>query len=156
MSDPTVGKKHIWSPESKSVAKRIAFQKPAVERVKITGVPVLKVDEGRNVLPNGRLERRIVADLIAHLDVAGFVPAVVWDGEVEEPCSDAKSAMEFIFNLDEASVRFFRRGHLDAGWHGVLLVLGNGIDIISDWNYLTNDTDGFNAAMESFDPEGVA
>ena len=33
--------------------------------------------------------------------------------------------------------------------HGVLLIGGNGVDVISDWGYSTDDTDGFNAAMEA-------
>jgi hypothetical protein len=32
----------------------------------------------------------------------------------------------------------------------VLLVLGNDMDIVSDWNYSEGDADGFNAAMEKF------
>ena len=60
--------------------------------------------------------------------------------------------------LDEASLRFRRvygegTGRtMDPRVHGVFLVLGNGEDIVSDWNYSTGDPDGFNTAMEAFDP----
>lgn len=119
---------------------------------------------GRGVSPQGKLERRIVAALIAHVLSAGFKLHSVNDGDEITPVSTAKEAMELIFNLDEASLRFYKGGRkgetqdaLSADdWHGVLLVLGNGIDIVSDWNYSTGDADGFNATMDSFDPEQFA
>ena len=37
--------------------------------------------------------------------------------------------------------------------HAVYLVLGNDLDIISDWNFTDGDPDGFNAAMEAFDTD---
>lgn len=107
---------------------------------------------GQTVSPNGRLERRIVANLIAHLKRAGFRPYEVYDGEEQTKVKDAKSAMEVIFNLDEASLRM-RKGKHE---HGILLVLGNGIDIVSDWNYTDGDPDGFSAAMQAFDSEQYA
>jgi len=99
------------------------------------------------------LERRIVAGLIAHVERAGFKLHSVFDGEKTTRTRDAKSAMELIFNLDEASLRFFKSERFAAGWHGVLLVLGNGEDIVSDWNYFADDRDGFNAAMDAFNVE---
>jgi hypothetical protein len=127
---------------------------------------------GHKVSQDGKLERRIVAGLVAHMETKGFRVTGVWDGEEWEKADTAKQAMEFIFNLDEASLRFVpaegfdrekheservitnRGGNAYAPKeHGVFLVLGNGIDIISDWNYNKNDSDGFNAAMESFNAE---
>lgn len=135
-------------------------------------VPQLDIDElmarrhGHTVSPNGKLERRIVAALIAHLESRGFVPMRTWDGEEWERTTDTKSAMEVIFNLDEVSLRFIpaakrelvERSFEEIGEveHGILLVLGNGVDIVSDWNYFADDGDGFNAAMEAFDPEQFA
>lgn len=119
-------------------------------------VPTLDIDRemlnkyGRKVSPNGRLERRIVAALCAHLVTKGFELHSVWDGEVETKVHTTKGAMELIFNLDTASLRFHPYPGDITKWHGVLLVLGNGEDIVSDWNYTTGDPDGFNAAMESF------
>jgi hypothetical protein len=75
--------------------------------------------------------------------------------------SDKKEAMELVFNLDEASVRFWvpalRLSKERAKWHGVLIVLGNSPEeIVSDWNYFADDRDGFNAAMDAFDSERYA
>ena len=47
-------------------------------------------------------------------------------------------------------------GGKDETLHGVLLVLGNCEDIITDWNYRDGDPDGFDAAMEAFDAYAVA
>lgn len=106
----------------------------------------------RKVSPNGRLERRIVAALCAHLGAHGWIPHTVYDGEETTSVTNTKEAMELIFNLYEASLRFCK----DDSVHGVLLICGNGIDIISDWNYSRDDKDGFNAAMEAFDAEQYA
>jgi hypothetical protein len=123
-------------------------------------VPELDIDawflaRGTKVSPNGRLERRIVANLIAHLEAKGFEVVGTWDGEAAEKVSSAKEAMEFIFNLDEVSLRVGRKGS-GKDEHGILLIMGNGIDIVSDWNYYSTDRDGFNAAMEEFDAEEFA
>jgi hypothetical protein len=117
-------------------------------------VPTLDIDRemldkyGRKVSPNGRLERRIVAALCEHMTARGFNLDTVYDGVETTHVHTVKAAMELIFNLDEASLRF---KHPLYKAHGVLLVLGNGEDIVSDWNYTTGDPDGFNAAMEAFD-----
>lgn len=125
---------------------------------------------GHKVSQEGKLERRIVAGLVAHMATKGFRITGVWDGEEWEKANTAKEAMEFIFNLDEASLRFVPTAGFDRekhekdrvvtsrnayapNEHGVFLVLGNGVDIISDWNYFKDDKDGFNAAMESFKSE---
>ncbi len=131
--------------------------------MKMPDVPELEHDAmmecrfAQRVSPNGKIERRVVAALVEHMGAHGFVPHAVYDGEEETAVHDAKSAMELIFNLDEASLRFHpaaagRRG----SWHGVLLVLGNGIDVISDWNYFVDDHDGFDKAMRAFDAEEFA
>ena len=117
--------------------------------------PQLKHDKmmlekyGTKVSASGRVERRIVAGLIEHLILSGFTLHSVFDGEEETSVSTAQEAMELIFNLDEASLRFYKEPNPDQ-WHGILLVVGNGEDIISDWNYFFDDRDGFNAAMDQF------
>lgn len=123
---------------------------------------------GHKVSQYGKLERRITAALISHLEQKGFRVTGVWDGEAWEKADTAKEAMEFIFNLDESSLRFVTAEGFDRDKHektrkgrnafaknerGVFLVLGNGIDIISDWNYHKDDSDGFNKAMEEFNAE---
>jgi len=123
---------------------------------------------GHKVSQDGKLERRIVAALIDHMEQKGFRVTGVWDGEVWEKTDTAKQAMEFIFNLDDCSLRFVAAEGYDrdkhektrksynayaSKEHGVYLVLGNGSDIISAWNYNKADGDRFNAAMESFNTE---
>jgi len=110
---------------------------------------------GQAVGPSGRLERRIVANLIAHMEEAGFRADRVFDGEDDVHVIDMKSAMELIFNLDEATLWFFKEG-APHKTHGVFLVLGNGCDIVSDWSYSDRDGDGFDAAMRAFEPEEFA
>lgn len=107
---------------------------------------------GHKVSPNGKLERRIVAALIAHMGEHGWTPLEVSDGDETMQAADAKAAMELIFNLDWARLWFTK----DGARHWVLLVMGNGCDIVSDWGYFTNDPDGYNAALEAFDADAFA
>lgn len=125
------------------------------------------------VTENGRLERLIVASLISHMAEKGFCVTGVWDGEDFHKANDAKSAMEAIFSLsDEASLRFVLAEGFDREKHesnrvitvrnpnayapnerGVFLVIGNGEDIISDYNFSPDDKDGFDAAMKEHSVE---
>jgi len=135
-------------------------------------VPALDLDAamlekyGQQVSDRGQMERSIVAHLIDHLDRRGFVLSSVWDGEELSRVADMKAAMELVFNLDEVSVRFVPKGmkpgprfvggnRYAKNEHGVFLVLGNGRDIVSDWNFNSDDADGFNAAMDAFDVDAI-
>lgn len=121
-------------------------------------VPDLDIDAfmlkrfGSKVSPSGRLERRIVANLCAHMERHGWAVQGVHDGDDFHEAKTVKDAMELIFDLDDAGLYFERDGQE----HRVLLVLGNGTDIISDWHYSNGDSDGFDAAMEAFDAEAYA
>lgn len=119
--------------------------------------PSLAIDvllySGGKVPANGKLERRIVANLLAFMASKGWIVSEVYDGDDLTAIPDAIAAMELIFDLDEASVRFRNQVGNE---HYALLVLGNGIDIITDWNYAAGDVDGFNAAMNAFDAEDYA
>lgn len=123
--------------------------------------PALDIDS--KLYPNGkvhargRLERRVVWNLIHHIEQAGFRIFEINDGEELTHPGDAVAAMETLFNVDEASLRFLHKDEKDTdNWYGVMLVFGNGVDCISDWNYDDADAAGFNAAMEAFDPESFA
>lgn len=98
----------------------------------------------------GRLERRIVWNLLRHLRAHGFRAEFVADGETRTAVSTARQAMELIFNLDEAWVLLGpqQRGHY--AW--VALVLGNGTDVVSDWSLRS----GFSEAMDAFNGEDFA
>lgn len=116
-------------------------------------VPTLKIDallfKDRPMPAHCKLERRIVANLIAHLAFHGWSVTHVWDGDDREATPDMVSAMELVFNLDECRIYFSKDGHT----HSVYLVLGNGVDCLADWGFSDNDADGFNAAMELFNTE---
>lgn len=110
-----------------------------------------------NVLEHWQaMERRIVWELSNYLQSKGFTIHAVFDGDdYTKVNNDIKAAMELIFNLDEASLRITHPDYPDSE-HGVLFIMGNGNggrDLIADWNYETDDRDGFDAAMEAFDPE---
>lgn len=98
----------------------------------------------------GRLERRIIANLCEYLAANGFKLVETYDGEVFEQVSTGKEAMEYIFNLDEVSLQVQKDGFQQ---RGILLIPGNGEDIISDYDYSISDRDGFKTCMEAFDVE---
>jgi hypothetical protein len=107
---------------------------------------------GHKVGPIGRLERRLVAAFCAHMADRGWRPSQLDDGETVTPVHDAKSAMELIFNLDESCLTFTDGTHA----HAVLLINGNGIDMISDYASFRDDRDCFAATVAAFDPEACA
>lgn len=121
--------------------------------------PDLDIDKvlynrGRPMLPHVRREWRIVWNLIKHLNASGWAVVKVYDGDEYTHTVSEKQALEVIFNLDDAQVGFKKEGPTKT--HYVKLVLGNDLDIISDWNYSEGDPDGFNAVMEKFDAEVFA
>jgi hypothetical protein len=113
---------------------------------------MMKERFGHEISAHGRRERRIVANLIAHMESEGWKVQGVHDGDGFDKADTMKAAMELIFNLDDAGLYFEK----DGAEHRVLLILGNDMDIISDWNYSEGDADGFNAAMEKFDVDQYA
>lgn len=92
-------------------------------------------------------ERRIVRGLIRHMRRAGWRVVRVDDGEDCPKVRTEEQAMAAVFAVDDARLVFGKGDHK----HGVLLIGGNGEDIISDWSYFAGDADGFNAAMEAYD-----
>lgn len=103
---------------------------------------------GFGVSPNGQLERKIVWNLLAHLRRAGFEPKAVYDGVDKTSVECAAAAMELVFNLDEARLLVSKAGRE----HWLLLVLGNGVDLVADWG-VPRHSDGFDEAMCAFDAE---
>jgi hypothetical protein len=117
-------------------------------------------------------ERRIVQGLIRHMKDRGWLVFRTYDGEAFEYPKNEAEALGTAFAVAEISLRFIparlgegpqsdqgarRRWVLEGkkAEHGVLLVMGNDQDIISDWNYSRGDPDGFSAAMDAFDAEKV-
>ena len=125
----------------------------------IENAPTLELDKvlykDRPMPPHVRRERRIVWNLMKHLySQGGWNVVKVYDGDEYTKVETPTAALEVIFNLDDAQVGF--KNSINGKTHYVKLVLGNDIDIISDWNYSEGDPDGFDAAMEKFDAEEFA
>lgn len=165
--------------ERLGASDKVAELRKAYEAAVLTGgviVPELAGDKGQKLPPHCIVERRIVANLIAHMLAAGWLLHSVNDGEAVTGCATMSEAMELCFAVDEASLRFWKplkrevRGATEEQLidqyngdlkhcHGVLLIFGNGnngLDVISDWNYSDGDRDGFNKLMGAFDTEKFA
>lgn len=126
---------------------------------RLLNAPKLQIDqtladirkEPLNVSPSRKLEQRIVATLCKEMRAAGWDVWQIDDGGDDmEPVHTAQEAMEHVFNLDECWLYF--RKQTTQGWvdHPVLLICGNGADIISDWRFTDGDADGFSALMDAF------
>ena len=112
--------------------------------------PALKQDEGRTLHTHGKIERRIVWNLLNKAAAAGFIVTAVHDGEERVKCnSDMMAAMETVFSVDVSTLCLKKPGK-GYSEKGVALVCGNGEDIVSDWSFQTDDADGFNAFMDAF------
>jgi hypothetical protein len=104
-------------------------------------------DYNHKVGPIGKIERRVVANMIHTLSLAGFHLWKIFDGDSETLVTDTKSAMELIFNLDDCYVYFEGK---EARTHWVRLVMGN-----SGWDVINDYTCGnkFGTVMDAFDGE---
>jgi hypothetical protein len=92
------------------------------------------------------LERKIVRHLIRTAKTVGWNVHSVDDGGDERvPVKNETEAMDAIFAVDESRLYLLKNGVR----HSVLLVGGNGIDIIADHSYVDGDPDGFEALMDS-------
>lgn len=111
----------------------------------------MKKEFGHDVHPRGRIERRIVWDLLHHLERSGFTIHSVHDGDDELKVATKEQAMEEMFNLDDCHLFFVKEGAEGARW--LRLVFGNGYgeECISD--YGMSPVAGWNEAMEAFKPE---
>ena len=89
------------------------------------------------------LERAIVRALIRECAVSGFVVHQVDDGGELVPVQTEDEAIEAVFAVDESRIRFRHQddGAVRPKLHNVLLIGGNGEDIISDWHCGNPDFD---------------
>jgi hypothetical protein len=105
---------------------------------------------GHKLSPDGRLERRAIAALCAHMSEHDWSPVEVYDGDDHTAVTDTKSAMELIFNLDDCFL-YFRKGKQKC-W--VRIILGNAWhEVVSDYNCPVADPGGFAAAVDAFNAE---
>jgi hypothetical protein len=128
------------------------------EKTEIIPVPELDGDKRRppdgGVKARCMVERAVVFALLLHLSKCGFEPFSVDDGGGEwEAVTGHKEVMESVFAVDDAKVRF-KNSEYDRPSGSVYFVMGNdGWDIINDYSWRVGDLDGFQKAMDAFDPE---
>lgn len=109
-------------------------------------------------------ERAIIKALIVAMAAAGYQVAAVWDGEVYQmgggksymppafvpdhaPGMDETAALEAIYSVDECTLHFTHKGKHSWGNRGVLLILGNGADVISDYHCADKNFDDVISAI---------
>lgn len=81
------------------------------------------------------LEKKIVRTLIRALKTDGYLPDSVWDGEESVKARTETAVMGVVFSVSSSTIHFDRgKGDDDKSNHGVAIVLGNGVDCISDWH----------------------
>lgn len=98
--------------------------------------------------------QRVTNAYFQHLASHGWMPIRVFDGEERHKVKTAIEAMEWIFNLDEASVAFDKV--MPDGrrvWHWTLFIPGNGAEIISDHSCSADDDFAALNEPDAFDPE---
>jgi hypothetical protein len=95
------------------------------------------------------IELVIIRRTIRELGKAGFVPVSVWDSEEYVPATSCRKVIETLQAVDyNCTVHFAPASDVsDWGRMGVMFVLGNGIDVISDYHLPVNKPE-FGAAME--------
>lgn len=93
------------------------------------------------------IERVIIRRTIRELRKAGFVPVSVWDSEEYVPATTACKVIEVLDSVDYNCTVHFAPAADRKAWGnlGVMFVLGNGIDVISD-HHCGNPE--FSAAMD--------
>jgi hypothetical protein len=123
----------------------------------IVSAPALDHDAERAPLPHTLAERRVIANLIAHLQRAGFRLHAASDGEARVKVSTTKEALEVIFSVDDAWL--YVRKSDSPRTYAIYFVLGNardGSEVACDWSAPDPDVDGFSQAMDEFDFDAVA
>jgi hypothetical protein len=80
------------------------------------------------------MEKSIVRHLIRELKTAGFLPDQVWDGGEYVNTKNESQVLAAVFAVDDATIHFDAGKGANGKSHGVLIVLGNGCDCISDYH----------------------
>lgn len=102
-------------------------------------------------------ETRITFALVAHLADYGFTPVEIADPYAEPDerrVTDAESIIQYTEEvcLGSFQVRFGHRDLDRTFW--LVLIPGNGVDILSDYGIPKYDPRGWADAVEDFDPFG--
>lgn len=93
-----------------------------------------------NVKQRLAIERAIIKHLIETMAAHGWTLHHVFDGEEDVHVSSVDAALDAVFSVDDSTLVFENDRHRR---HWVLLILGNGYDVISDYSY----DESFEAAM---------
>ena len=91
------------------------------------------------------LEKRIVRHLIRTMLERGYKPTQVFDSEEYIETKTEKAVISAGFAVEDSTIHFDGGKGANGHSHGVLIVLGNGIDCLSDWH--TGDGE-FSAVMD--------
>ena len=91
------------------------------------------------------LECVIIKHLIQTMAAHGWHVDHIWDGGDEVRASDIGAQLDAIFAVDESQIIFENK---DGRQHWASLILGNGIDVISDYSYAMHKADNFEAVMQ--------
>lgn len=110
--------------------------------------PDLDIDKGRELSPRDVLQRRIVANFLAHMSEGGWTVSQVYSHGSYIPTSTSKFAMEVIHTMAKPDLTFVD-AHGNA--HDVLLFPAKDIDLIGPWTSAEGDADGFVACISQFD-----
>jgi hypothetical protein len=104
----------------------------------------------QDVAKRQRVERSIIRRLLLEASRAGFTVAEWYDGEEYIDVSKLKEReiIATIFEVEEGTLAFTKTGD---DRHGVLLIIGNGPDVISDYHTsLESAMEPVNAYAETF------
>jgi len=93
------------------------------------------------------LERVIIKHLIEAMAAHGWHVDHVWDGGAEVHSSEIGGLLDAVFAVDESQIIFENRAGRQ---HWVSIILGNGIDCISDYSFAQHRADDFEAVMETY------
>ena len=92
------------------------------------------------------LERQIIAHLIDTMRAHGWTVNHVYDGGEEcRNCATTDATLEHVFSVDESQIIF---ENMAGRQHWVSIILGNGVDCISDYSYAQHRADNFAKIME--------
>ena len=94
-------------------------------------------------------ETQIVRALVRSLRAAGFDPVNFFDGEEYVPAETEQAAIDAFLSVDDGTLHFRNTQEprdKQSSSYGVLLVGGNGKDVIADWHC---KNDKFSAAIDA-------
>lgn len=93
------------------------------------------------------LERVIIKHLIQTMANHGWKVDHIWDGGDEIRATGIGDQLEAVFSVDESQIIFENSAGRQ---HWVSIILGNGIDVISDYSFAAHKADDFEKVMTEF------